>query len=76
MGTITRNIANNILSNGTIDATDGLSGTLPASNVNNASIGNLTAFPLAVGDFIEATATDVAASPSTVGQLFYNTATG
>ena len=76
MGTITRSIANNVLSNGTIDATDGLTGTIPASNVNNASISNLTAFPATVGDFVEATASDVAASPSTKGQLFYNTTTG
>jgi len=76
MGTITRSIANNVLSNGTIDATDGLTGTIPASNLNNASISNLTAFPATVGDFVEATASDVPASPSTAGQLFYNSTSG
>ena len=72
MGTITRNLANNIVTGGKVDGTDGLTGTIPASNVANDTLGNLTAFPATVGDFVEVTASDVAASPSTAGQLFYN----
>ena len=76
MGTITRNFANNIVTGGKVDGTDGLTGTIPASNVANDTLGNLTAFPATVGDFVEVTASDVPASPSTVGQLFYNSTSG
>ena len=76
MGTITRNFANNIVTGGKVDGTDGLTGTIPASNVANDTLGNLTAFPATVGDFVEVTASDVAASPSTAGQLFYNSTSG
>ena len=76
MGTITRNFANNIVTGGKVDGTDGLTGTIPASNVNNDTLGNLTAFPATVGDFVEVTASDVPASPSTAGQLFYNSTSG
>jgi len=73
MGTRTRGLANNILSNGTIDATDGLSGTIPASNVNNTTISSVTSFPSSVGDFIQSTASDP--SPATVGDVWYNNTT-
>ena len=76
MGTITRNFANNIVTGGKVDGTDGLTGTIPASNVANDTLGNLTAFPATVGDFVEVTASDVPASPSTAGQLFYNSTSG
>ena len=76
MGTITRNFANNIVTGGKVDGTDGLTGTIPASNVANDTLGNLTAFPATVGDFVEVTASDVPASPSTEGQLFYNSTSG
>jgi hypothetical protein len=76
MGTITRNLANNIVTGGKVDGTDGLTGTIPASNVANDTLGNLTAFPATVGDFVEVTASDVSASPSTAGQLFYNSTSG
>ena len=76
MGTITRNFANNIVTGGKVDGTDGLTGTIPASNVANDTLGNLTAFPATVGDFVEVTASDVPASPSTLGQLFYNSTSG
>ena len=76
MGTITRNFANNVVTGGKVDGTDGLTGTIPASNVSNDTLGNLTAFPATVGDFVETRASDVTASPSTEGQLFYNTTSG
>jgi len=76
MGTITRNFANNIVTGGKVDGTDGLTGTIPASNVANDTLTNLTAFPATVGDFVEVTASDVPASPSTAGQLFYNSTSG
>jgi len=76
MGTITRNFANNIVTGGKVDGTDGLTGTIPASNVANDTLGNLTTFPATVGDFVEVTASDVPASPSTEGQLFYNSTSG
>ena len=58
MGTITRNFANNIVTGGKVDGTDGLTGTIPASNVNNDTLSNLTAFPATVGDFVETTASE------------------
>ena len=73
MGVITRGIANNILSGGTIDATDGLSGTVSASNITDSSISSVTAFPAAAGDFIQSTASDP--SPATIGDVWYNNAT-
>ena len=73
MGAITRGFANNILSGGTIDATDGLSGTVSASNITDSSISSVTAFPAAAGDFIQSTASDP--SPATIGDVWYNNAT-
>ena len=73
MGAITRGFANNILSGGTIDATDGLSGTVSSSNITDSSISSVTAFPAAAGDFIQSTASDP--SPATIGDVWYNNAT-
>ena len=74
MGTITRNFANNVLSGGTIDATDGIDGAIPSSNIANASVTNITSLPAAVGDTIESVASDP--SPLSEGQFFYNSTTG
>ena len=71
MGSITRGIANNILGSGAVDATDGLSGTIPANNIANASLNNLTAFPPSVSAGIPQVASD---PPSpTEGDVWYNT---
>ena len=74
MGIITRSIANNIVTGGKLDGTDGLSGVISASNIENASITNVTAFSSSLGDAIESVATDPV-SPSE-GQLWYNTTIG
>jgi hypothetical protein len=73
MGTRTRGLANNILTGGTIDATDGLSGAIPSSNINNSSVSAVTSMPASVGDFIQSVASDP--SPATVGDVWYNNAT-
>ena len=71
MGSITRGIANNILGSGAVDATDGLSGTIPANNIANASLNNLTTFPPSVNASIPQVASD---PPSpTEGDVWYNT---
>jgi len=73
MGSITRGIANNILGNGAVDGTDALSGTIPANNIANASLSNLTAFPPSVSAGIPQVASD---PPSpTEGDVWYNTST-
>ena len=69
MGTITRNFANNILSSGTIDATDGIDGAIPSSNIANASVTNITELPPAI-EVIESVATDPV-SPDE-GEVWYN----
>ena len=68
MGTITRSFANNITSGGTFDATD-LTGTIPASNIADASVGNITDVPALV--LVSTVASDPP-SPDT-GQIWYNT---
>src|SRR6056300_753770 len=73
MGAITRGIANNILGNGAIDGTDALSGTIPATNIANASLDNLTTFPPSVEAGIPQVAGDPPA-PSD-GDVWYNTIT-
>jgi hypothetical protein len=75
MGAITRGFANNILSSGTVDATDGLTGTIPASNITNTSVSAITSMPASVGDFIEVTATDPT-PVGTEGQVWYNSTSG
>ena len=74
MGDITRKLANNILGTGEIDATDGLSGTIAASNIANASLDNLTETPASLGYTIKSVASDP--SPLTEGQIFYNSTSG
>jgi hypothetical protein len=73
MGSLKQNLANNILSGGKFDATD-LSGTVPASNVNNDSLTNLTTFSPSLGDTIQSVASDP--SPATEGDFWYNTTIG
>jgi len=73
MGVITRGIANNVLGTGEIDATDGVNGVIPASNVNNTSFGSVTALPALSG-----TITTVAGDPPapSEGQVWYNSVDG
>jgi hypothetical protein len=73
MGAITRGIANNILGSGAIDGTDALSGTVPATNIGNPSLANLTTFPPSVDAGIPQVAGDPP-SPSD-GDVWYNTNT-
>ena len=73
MGSIKRNLANNITTGGAFDATD-LSGTIPSTNVADASLTNLTSFSPALGDTIESVASDP--SPATEGQFWYNSTSG
>ena len=70
MGSITRTFANNITTGGKFDATD-LTGTLPASNVADASVTNITDVPALVA--VSTVASDPP-SPDN-GQLWYNTTT-
>jgi len=74
MGIITRNFANNILSGGTIDATDGIDGAISSSNIANSSVTNITTVPASIGETIESVASDP--SPVTEGQFWYNSTTG
>jgi len=73
MGAITRGIANNVLGTGEIDATDGVNGVIPASNVNNTSFGSVTSLPALSG-----TITTVAGDPPapSEGQVWYNSVAG
>jgi len=73
MGAITRGIANNILGNGAVDGTDALTGTIPATNIGNPSLANLTTFPPSVDAGIPQVAGDPPA-PSD-GDVWYNTNT-
>jgi len=73
MGTITRNFANNVGTNGLIDATQ-IDGVIPSSNITNASVTNITTVPASIGDTIESVASDP--SPATEGQFWYNSTTG
>src|SRR6056300_984326 len=73
MGTIKQNRANNIVTGGKIDATDGLNNNVPAANIANASLTNVTAYPPSVGAGVSQLASD---PPSpTEGQMWYNTTT-
>tara|TARA_B100000902_G_scaffold240620_1_gene227910 strand:- start:5538 stop:6692 length:1155 start_codon:yes stop_codon:yes gene_type:complete len=73
MGTITRGIANNILGSGAVDGTDGLSGTVPANNIANASLNNITSLPPSVDAGIPSVAGNPP-SPSD-GDVWYNSVT-
>ena len=69
MGTRTRNFANNILSGGTIDGTDFLSGTVAAPNIANSSAVNVDSIP-SITNVISPVAGD---PPSpTLGDIWYN----
>jgi hypothetical protein len=73
MGTIKQNRANNIVTGGKIDATDGLNNNVPAANIANASLTNVTAYPPSAGVGVSQLASD---PPSpTEGQMWYNTTT-
>src|SRR6056300_1673093 len=73
MGTIKQNRANNIVTGGKIDATDGLNNNVPAANIANASLTNVTAYPPSTGAGVSQLASD---PPSpTEGQMWYNTTT-
>jgi hypothetical protein len=73
MGAITRGIANNILGNGAVDGTDALSGTVPATNIANNSLSNLTTFSPSVSGNISQVAGDPPAPAE--GDVWYNTST-
>jgi hypothetical protein len=67
MGTIKRNFYNNITPTGKFDSAD-LTGTIPATNVADASLSNITSVPATVGDFVQKVASD----PTPVGvQVMY-----
>ena len=70
MGTIKQNRANFITTAGKLDAT-GLNNDVPASNITNASMTNVTAFPPSLGTGIKQVSSDPP-SPST-GQIWFNT---
>src|SRR6056300_212729 len=69
MGTRTRNFANNILSGGTIDGTDFLSGAVAAPNIANSSAVNVDSIP-SISNVISPVAGDPP-SPTT-GDIWYN----
>ena len=61
MGARTRGFANNVLTAGKIDASDGLSGVVPNSNVNNTSVSGVTSLPPSVGSGIASVSSNPAA---------------
>ena len=74
MGARTRGIANNILTSGTVDAIDGLSGAISSSNIANASVTNVTSIPSSLGSTIQSVVGNPAA-PVAEGKIWYNTST-
>ena len=70
MGTIKRNFYNNITPTGKFDSAD-LTGTIPADNIANASLTNVTSVPASVGDFVQKVASDP--TPASAGDVWYNT---
>ena len=72
MGTIKQNRANFITTAGKLDAT-GLNNDVPASNITNASMTNVTNFPPSLGTGIKQVSSDPP-SPTT-GQVWFNTTT-
>jgi len=74
MGTIKQNRANNILTSGKLDATDGLNNNVPATNIANASLSNITSYPPSAGAGVSSVASDPP-SPNG-GQIWYNTTSG
>ena len=65
MGARTRGFANNVLTAGKIDASDGLSGVVPNSNVNNTSVSGVTSLPPSVGSGIASVSSNPAAPVAT-----------
>jgi len=70
MGTIKRNFSNNITPTGKFDSAD-LTGTIPATNVADASLTNVTSVPASVGDLVQKVASDP--TPVGAGDVWYNT---
>jgi len=70
MGTIKRNFYNNITPTGKFDSAD-LTGTIPATNVADASLTNVTSVPASVGDLVQKVASDP--TPVGAGDVWYNT---
>ena len=73
MGARTRGLANNVLSSGKLDATDAVSGVIPASNIANASLTSATSYGSVTGG-VPAVASDPP-SPAE-GDIWYNTSSG
>ena len=73
MGARTRGLANNVLTSGKLDATDAISGVIPANNIANASLTSATTYGSVTGG-IPAVSSDPP-SPSE-GDIWYNTTTG
>ena len=71
MGTIKQNFANNIETSGKFDAQD-LTGTIPAANIANASLSDITTVPPTAsgGDLIQSVASDPPAPD--FGDVWYN----
>src|SRR6056300_73753 len=74
MGARTRGFANNVLTSGKLDATDGLTGNLASTNFANATVTNIEELPPAVGSAISSVAGNPAA-PVAEGKIWYNTNT-
>ena len=74
MGARTRGFANNVLTSGKVDATDGLTGNLASANFANATVTNVEELPPAVGSAISSVAGNPAA-PVAEGKIWYNTNT-
>ena len=74
MGARTRGFANNLLTSGKVDATDGLSGVVPSSNIGNPTVANITELPSSLGSTISSVAGNPAA-PVAEGKVWYNTNT-
>ena len=73
MGTIKQTFANNLTGTGKLSAT-GLDSNIPAANIADASVTNVTALPEALGQAIKS----VAGSPPApvVGDVWYNNVIG
>ena len=69
MGTIKQNFANNVETGGKHDAQD-LSGVIPASNIADASVSDVTSISPSIGDTIQEVSSDV--SPASFGDIWYN----
>ena len=73
MGTIKRTFANSLTGTGKLSATN-LDSNIPANNIADASVTNITTLPESFGQAIKS----VAGSPPSqaVGDIWYNTITG